>query len=170
MNKFLLFGGRGCGKDTVTEMLKQEIEGAEQLRIAQFVVYACEALGLEPTRDNLAFVGHDIGRMMVDPDIWIKMALKYAGANMDKPLIVSDCRYPNEYESFVALGFKPIFIDCALETRIKRVILRDGHINMEQLEHESENHYKKFPYDLRLDNNGDIIALWMQVKKMLRGD
>lgn len=171
MNNIVLFGGRGAGKDTVVEMILQKVPNAEQLRIAQFVVTAAEALGLEPTRDNLAFVGHDIGRMMIDPDIWIKMSLKYAGMNMDKKtLIVSDCRYPNEYEAFVGLGFTPVFIDCKLETRIKRVILRDGHINMELLEHESEQHYKKFPYDLRLDNNGDIISLGMQVDKLIRGD
>ncbi len=170
MNNILLFGGRAAGKDTVVDMILQKVENAERLRIAQFVVTACEALGLEPTRDNLAFVGHDIGRMMVDPDIWLKMSLKYAEENPDKTLIVSDCRYPNEYEGFVKLGFTPVFIDCKEETRIERALLRDGYFNYDMLSHPSENHFKNFSYDLRIDNNGDIISLGMQVEKLIRGD
>lgn len=170
MNNLVIFGGRGAGKDTVVDMILQKVENAERLRIAQFVVNACEALGLEPTRDNLAFVGHDIGRMMIDPNIWIKMSLNYAKDNPDKTLIVSDCRYPNEYNSFVELGFIPIFIDCAEETRIERVIKRDGFINLELLKHESELHYKSFPYHLKIDNNGSIIELEEQVDKLIRGD
>lgn len=170
MNNILLFGGRAAGKDTVVDMILQKVQNAERLRIAQFVVTACEALGLEPTRDNLAFVGHDIGRMMIDPDIWLKMSLKYAEENTNKILIVSDCRYPNEYEGFVKLGFKPVLIDCKEETRIERALLRDGYFNYDMLNHPSENHFKNFPYDLRLDNNGDIISLGMQVDKLIRGD
>lgn len=167
--KILLFGLRGCGKDTVTEMLKEKIEGAEQLRIAEFVVKACHALGIEnPTRNDLAFVGHDIGRKMIDNDIWAKMAIRYAELNPDKDLIVSDCRYPNEYEGFVNLGFVPVLIETDKEKCIERVIKRDGYINMELLEHESETNYLKFAYDLKLDNNGSIIELERQVEELVK--
>ena len=171
MNNILLFGGRASGKDTVVDMILQKVPNAEQLRIAQFVVGACHALGIKnPTRDDLKFVGHDIGRMMIDPDIWIKMSVDYAKENTDKILVVSDCRYPNEYEAFVNLGFTPVLVDCKEETRIERAILRDGYFNYDMLHHESENHFKKFSYDLKLDNNGDIISLGMQVDKLIRGD
>ena len=164
----VLFGKRACGKDTVTEMLKKLVPNSEQLRIAQFVVYACEALGMEnPTREQLAFVGSEIGRKMIDNDIWIKMAAKYADNNTDKFLIVSDARYINEYETFVSRGFIPIFIDTEIPTCIERAIKRDGYINMELFNSESETNYLKFPYDLRLDNNGDIIELEKQVVKLL---
>lgn len=169
MHNILLFGGRASGKDTVVEMIRQRVPNAEQLRIAQFVVNACYALGIEnPTRDDLAFVGHNIGRTMIDPDIWIKMSLRYAEKNKDKVLIVSDCRYPNEYEGFVKLGFTPVLVDCKEETRIERAILRDGYFNYDMLNHPSENHFKNFPYHLKLDNNGDIIALGKQVEKLIR--
>lgn len=164
----VLFGKRGSGKDTATEIFKKLIPNSEQLRIAQFVVYACESLGMEnPTRDQLAFVGHNIGRMMIDNDIWIKMATKYADKNTDKFLIVSDARYMNEYESFVSRGFIPIFIDTDIDKCIERVIKRDGHINMELFNSESETNYLKFPYELRLDNNGSIMELEEQIKDMI---
>lgn len=164
----VLFGKRACGKDTATEIFKKLVPNSEQLRIAQFVVYACEALGMDnPTRDQLAFVGHNIGRMMIDNDIWIKMATKYADNNINKFLIVSDARYINEYEAFVSRGFIPIFVDTEIPTCIERAIKRDGHINMELFNSESETNYLKFPYDLRLDNNGDIIDLEKQIKEWL---
>lgn len=166
--KILLFGMRGSGKDESTRIFKEKIEGAEQLRIAEFVVKACHALGIEnPTRDDLAFVGHDIGRMMIDKDIWAKMAIRYAELNPDKNLIVSDCRYPNEYEGFIKLGFIPILVDTDKDKCIERVIKRDGYINLELLEHESENNYKNFSYDLRLDNNGSIIELEEQIDAII---
>ena len=169
MLKVVIFGLRGSGKDEATRIFKEKVEGAEQLRIAEFVVKACHALGIEnPTRDDLAYVGHDIGRMMIDKDIWSKMAIRYAELNPDKHLIVSDCRYPNEYEGFVKLGFVPILIETDKEKCIERVIKRDGYINMELLEHESETNYLKFAYDLKLDNNGSIIDLEKQIDELLK--
>lgn len=167
--KILLFGLRGSGKDTVMEIAKKLFPEFEQLRIAEFVVKACHALGIEnPTRDDLAYVGHDIGRKMIDNDIWAKMAIRYAELNPDKHLIVTDCRYPNEYEGFVNLGFVPVLIETDKEKCIERVIKRDGYINMELLEHESETNYLKFAYDLKLDNNGSIIELEKQVDELIK--
>lgn len=166
---FVLFGRRASGKDTTLEILKEMIPNFVQVRLASYVVNACHALGIEnPTRDDLAYVGHDIGRMLFGMDVWLKQAVKDAKAMEGiHNIVVTDARYQNEYDAFVELGFIPVLIDTSLENCIERAIARDGHINMELLEHESENNYKKFKPQFILNNDGTIDDLREKIADML---
>lgn len=166
----ILFGKRGSGKDTTLEIIKDLVPNTVQIRLASYVVRACNALGIEnPTRDDLAYVGHDIGRMLFGMDVWLKQAIKDANGMIGyHNMVVSDARYQNEYDAFVDIGFIPVLIETDLDKCIERVIKRDGYINMEQLNHESENNYKKFKPRYVLDNNGTIEELEAQVEAMLR--
>ena len=154
--KIALFGGRGSGKDTVVEMLQLILDDLHQIRLAQYVVEACKAFGIdEPTRTDLAFVGTEIGRNMIGKNVWINKALKDPANNIPTMnYIISDVRFPNEYETFVKNGFIPILIDAEENVRIERVILRDGTIDMKLLESESEQAFKTFKAKYILDNNG----------------
>lgn len=163
MFKIMLSGGRGAGKDTAVEMFKKYLPQPKQMRLAQYVVDACKAFGIEnPTRTELVLVGQEIGRKMIDENVWINMAINDIMSE-ENNWIVSDCRYMNEYEELTKIGFIPILIDCELETRIERVIKRDGSIDMKLLEGESEQTYKLFDYTIRLDNNGTFEELEEQI-------
>ena len=165
---FCIFGPRGAGKDETTRILLELIPNAEQLRLADFVVKAANAFGIEnPTKTDLTFVGHSIGRKYFGEDVWLKQAEKRVKDNPDKVFIVSDVRYLNEYEKFVELGFIPILIECDEIERIKRVVERDGYIDLELLKHPNENMYKEFEWEVMIDNNGTIKELEEAVKEML---
>lgn len=168
MANFMLFGGRGCGKDTLTEMLVNRIEGAEQLRLASFVVDACKAFGIDnPTRTQLTLVGQDIGRKYFGDDVWIKQAVKRVNENPDTTFIISDIRYQNEYDTFLELGFIPVLIDCEEDERIARVIKRDGSIDLNLLKHNTETTWKTFEWKVLIDNNGGIEALEAQASLLV---
>lgn len=166
--KILLFGGRGSGKDTVTEMLIEKLPNATQVRLAGYVVQACKSFGIDnPTREDLVKIGTVIGRNQISKRVWIDMALADIEKECYNSYIISDVRFDNEYEIFVDEGFFPVLIDCELDTRIERVIKRDGHINMDLLSHESEQNYKKFKPMHVLDNNGTIEELSERVDTLI---
>lgn len=169
MKGIVIFGGRGAGKDELTRMLLEKIPNAEQLRLAEFVVIAAKAFGIEkPTKTDLTFIGHEVGRKMFGDDVWLKQAIKKVENNPEKLYIISDVRYPNEYETFVEkLGFLPILIECEELERIKRVVKRDGSIDLEVLKHPNEQMYKQFMWEVLIDNNGTIEELEEQVNELL---
>ena len=168
MINILFFGGRGCGKTTVTDILTSELAHTKEVRLAEYVVNACKAFGIDnPTREDLVKIGTDIGRNQVSKRVWIDQALRDINSNSKINYIVSDVRFDNEYEVFVSEGFVPVLIDCDLETRVERVIKRDGKINYELLNHESEQNYKKFKPMYILDNNGTFGDLYKEIDIML---
>ena len=157
--KILIFGGRGSGKTTVTDMLIERLGDAKEVRLADYVKNACEAFGVEPTRENLVWIGTDIGREQVSKRVWIDKGIEDVNKGEFLHYIISDVRFDNEYEIFKDEGFFPVLIDVDLEKRIDRVIKRDGFINYELLEHESEQNWKHFEPAYVLDNNGTMKEL-----------
>ena len=162
---FVIFGLRASGKDTLTEMLIRKT-GFKQLALSKYVHNACHAFGIDnPTKADLVFIGTEIGRKLIDNEIWLKMAKKEVITSPDQ-FIVSDARFHNEYELFVGLGFFPIWVDTEKETCIARAIARDGSIDLDILDHPSENNYKEF-VGWRIDNNGTVEDLEKQVDELL---
>ena len=167
MINILFFGGRGCGKTTVTNILTNEFPHTTEIRLADYVVNACKAFGIDnPTREDLVRIGTDIGRNQISKRVWIDQALKDIKLEPKMNHIISDVRFDNEYEIFFNEGFFPVLIDCDLETRVERVIKRDGKINYELLNHESEQNYKRFKPLYILDNNGTFDDLYKEIEEM----
>ena len=172
--KIALFGGRGSGKDTVVFFL-QSIMKINKIRLAEYVVEACKAFGIEnPTRSELAFVGTEIGRNMIGKNVWINKALNDPRNNIpEENYIISDVRFPNEYETFVNAGFIPILINADEDVRIKRVLERDGTIDLKLLETESEQAWKTFEPRFVLDNNGtkeELLEQLIIIIETLKGE
>lgn len=162
--KIMLFGGRGAGKDTALEYFKQHLENFYHLRLAGFVVEVAHAFGIpNPTRTELVLIGETIGRKMIDENVWINKGLQVVDQYPNHDIVISDIRYQNEYDAFLERGFIPILIDCELNTRIERVIKRDGSIDMSLLEKEGEQAFKHFIPNFVLDNNGTFEDLENQV-------
>ena len=163
---FLVFGPRGSGKDTITEILIQKLDNLQQMRLAKFPLAACKAFGIEePTKADLVKIGSTIGRNMISKYVWINMALKEI-SNSDSDFIISDARFHNEYETFLDAGFFPIFITAPLDICKERVVKRDGFIQEELFNHESEQNYHDF-VGYRIRNIGTIKDLEEQVDLLL---
>jgi hypothetical protein len=104
-------------------------------------------------RELLQFVGTDLLRTQLDPDLWVKSVFrkKY---NDDDIVIVADCRFPNEAEFAGKHG---------LLVKIERdnAPSQDSHISERALDN-----YTSF--DLVIENNSDLESLKLKWIESLR--
>lgn len=117
----------------------------------------------------------DIGQKLreVDEDVWVKYLIKRVEGNLDTLYVLSDVRQGNEYDSFVAIGFTPIKVECELEERIKRIEERDGIViddeYINRLEkNNAETGADAKTYEFIIDNNGSKPDLYCQVDNLVR--
>lgn len=92
------------------------------------------------TRTALQFWGTDIRRNQ-DDHYWLTKLKEDIDKqiNDDKRILITDCRFDNEFELLHNLGAKFIYRNVPKETRIKRLEERDGFKpSKEQLNHASE--------------------------------
>lgn len=66
----------------------------------------CALLGGRTPRHAMQTLGTEWGRECMDPDLWIRIALKRAAAELDQggKVVMDDCRFPNEAEAVLARG------------------------------------------------------------------
>jgi hypothetical protein len=105
-------------------------------------------------RRVLQHVGQSIRER--DPDFWVDVATdKISVADTwNLPVVVTDCRYPNEAEALKARGF------------LLARIVRPG--NEGTRDHESETALDEFPADVTLINGGTLFDLETQADTLVR--
>ena len=165
--RFVLIGQAGSGKDTVADYLI----GAYGFRKVAFAdALKWDAAEYDPERlknDRRAYL-QEYGEKMRNlhgEDYWVHKL--FNSFEYDEPFIViTDCRYPNEYKRCVDEGFIPVKVNCDLMTRQERLFQRDGkRMSVEELSHASEQ--LNVPCDYHLDNNFEFRVLYEQVGKMV---
>lgn len=97
-----------------------------------------------------------IGQMMrhVDKDFWIKaLKKKLWGLESDRRVVISDCRFKNEFYAFNQFT---VYIECSAEERVRRLKKRDGCSHKECLSDISETELQvlKPQCDYVLDTTG----------------
>jgi hypothetical protein len=103
-------------------------------------------------REILQFVGTDLLRNQLDPDIWVRSVFNQP-YGQDDIVIIADCRFPNE-----AVFAK----ENGLLIKIERgTAQKDTHISETALDSYSS-------YDEIVDNNGNIDKLRADLEKILR--
>ena len=123
-----LIGAAGNGKTTLAEALVEQ-RGYTRLSFATPVkelsvdVYnlIAEYIG-EPTitkehfhankgdyRTLMQVVGTELGRDMFRESVWVDEAVKRIG-EIQTPVVIDDCRFINELDSLLRLGFVPFYI------------------------------------------------------------
>lgn len=109
-------------------------------------------------RAALQFLGTDVRRSQ-DPDYWVRQAVASAreALSCGQWVFVTDCRFPNDVEGFVELGFLSVRLQVSEATQAQRLWLRDGLVlRPEVTSHSSETALDVFPFDVVLDNDGSL--------------
>jgi hypothetical protein len=101
-------------------------------------------------REMLQFIGTDVGRTLVDTDIWVKLFVQSISP-LDN-VVVTDCRFENERAIVKSLG--------GVLVRVNRPNLeQDSHVSDNSLGDDSEYHYV-------INNDKSIHELHNQVKEI----
>ncbi len=105
-------------------------------------------------REVLQFVGTDLFRTQIDPDIWVKSVFKRKYGE-DDIVIIADARFPNEAAFAKKNG---------LLVKIERNngLVGDMHISERALDDYTD-------YDFVVDNNDDLVVLKQKWLEILRG-
>ena len=170
MKVILISGHAGSGKDTCAEILKGRLmHGGHSVLVchyADLVKYICTAFfhwnGLKDGhgRSLLQRVGTDVVRAR-KPDYWVDFIidmLTFFGGEWDYVLI-PDTRFPNEVERI-----KEHFN--AVHVRVERRNFQ-SHLTAEQRSHPSETALDFYPYDIRIENDGDLTALRKKIDQKI---
>ncbi len=105
-------------------------------------------------REVLQFVGTDLFRNQIDPDIWVKSVFRKKYAE-DDIVIIADARFPNETAFAKKHG---------LLVKIERDngLAGDMHISERALDNYND-------YDFVVDNNDDLVVLKQKWIEILQG-
>lgn len=160
-------GKMGSGKTTAKRYL-QEHHGYVPISFATALKeVAREIWGREAytDRDKLQKLG--VAVRAIDPDAWVNIVARelddYPG-----PWVIDDCRFPNEYAALQERGFRFVKIYAPEDQRVDR-LMRNGKLtDLEQLNHESEQHIEQFASDYLISNNGDTEDFLERVESVLR--
>ncbi|NYI06078.1 deoxynucleotide monophosphate kinase family protein [Allostreptomyces psammosilenae] len=96
-----------------------------------------------------------------DPDFWVRVTTEAvdACAGWDLPVVVTDCRYPNEAQALRERGF--------LLVRIERRGAEDE-LSEDARTHESENALNDYDPDVSVTNSGSIDQLYAAIDSLVR--
>jgi dephospho-CoA kinase len=163
-------GQMRAGKDTVCELLQEEQHffklafGTEIKNIVH--TYFPDAVKQGKPRHHYQYVGQLFREL--DPLVWIKQVDKCINSLWDDvPLIVTDCRQPNEFGYLKSRGFIMVKVVANEDIRISRMIRNGDNVSQEDMTDETELHIKDFVADFTIVNNGTVEELREQVLKLL---
>jgi len=125
----------------------------------------------------LQTIGTDVGRDLVEDDIWInrfaedtkivqitreKLGLPSVG------LVCDDCRFENEHTILKNNGWVGIYLDVSDEIRIERLGLRDGDAQQTTLNHTSETAIDGFKDELiQIDSSQTLEVTYAKLDALL---
>lgn len=121
-------------------------------------------------RRLLQVLGTEVGREMIDPDVWVNIAEKKIREHWakGKSVVITAMRFPNEIEMLNRLGGMSVWIDRPDEGRMAGTEATPGH-SMNILEHASETSVNSSMFHYVLTNDGTLDQLYRKVEKRLIG-
>lgn len=148
MKNIYLCGKAGAGKTYAAKYLMEKY-GYVPTKFAYPVYGIAEHyFGMkEKDRKLLQVIGTDVGRKLIDTDIWVKRLMQdltiakltAKEMNLPEPLFISDdTRFPNEHKILKQHGWVGLYLEVPDEIRIKRLQGRDGTAQEQTLGHISE--------------------------------
>lgn len=103
-------------------------------------------------REAMILVGTYFGRNMIHPNIWIETLFNRYYNNSNKNLLITDLRFPNEYDEIKKRG---------------GIIIRVNRFNNDNLHYETECLLDNHKFDYIIDNTGTIYELKDKINKIL---
>lgn len=106
-------------------------------------------MSFKGTRGLMQAVGGG-ARQILGEDVWVSVLAEQIGDADSRPIVIDDCRYPNEATMLRCQGFKGVWINKPGS---------DGTHGSEWCQHYVSN--DKIKYDLRIDyEDGETAATW----------
>lgn len=164
MNRIIINGRAGAGKDVIADYLVEE-HGYVKVSFAEGIYKIARELFGMTTKDRELLIA--IGQKMreIDPDVWVYSTFQRA-VKHDK-VVISDCRQANEYITGKSLGFFPVRVSSDWEIRRERLRKRDGvEPDMELLESKGETGADNFEY-YEIENNSSFEDLYKKIDEMI---
>jgi len=192
---YLICGSSGSGKDVVASLIQgQRIAFADDLKLVTrllrihdingaqcFLEYLFgdyapqnirghllrfEGIPVEDGKDRRILQEVGTWARSIHSDIWIN-AVKDKVARSTTSVIITDCRYIRELQSFP--DFYPIFVECPEDVRKQRLSQRDGGYSEASLTHtaESEVRLLKSLCKSTIVNDGTMDDLRRNVESVL---
>lgn len=190
MIKIALMGKMRSGKDMVAKMIDQEIghvvpceqyafaDGIKDILLDYFLedVIELDKQGKKPRR-YLQHIGQELRKL--NEGVWIgyldktikeNAHLHKEAGHLDRCVIITDVRQPNEHFYVKNLGYHIIKIDASDETRVKRMedLNEVDDSTAEEMQHETEKYIDSLTYDYVIHNDGSLESLKWRVQKVLK--
>lgn len=176
MNVFFS-GPAGTGKSKAAEYLIKHFNYTPAKMAYPVYMIAEKYFGMtNKDRQLLQLIGTDVGRQIIDSDIWInyfidtiKIVEETANRqNTTVKLVADDVRFVNEFEALHDMGWVGIYLNSPHDLRLKRLHERDGNAQETTLNHVSETEMDKFKNHLiQVDASGSLESLYQQITEIL---
>jgi len=177
---FYIVGKAGAGKTFMANYLIEKYNYSRAKMANSVYMIAEKYLDMNPEkkdRDLLQFLGTDVGRELVDTDIWVKrfvddvwIAQETSKGLYNKELkfVSDDIRFPNEHEVLKEAGWIGFYLDVSDEIRVKRLEGRDGDACVDKLQHASETALEGFKDELiKIDVSGTLEQSYQNLEETL---
>jgi len=175
-----LVGGAGAGKTYLSKYLIKN-HGYTHSKMANSVYMIAEKyFGMNPDKKDrqlLQSIGTDVGRMLIDRDIWINRLIDDVWIaqrtaedfyNKELTMVLDDCRFENEHLALKEADWVGIYLDVSDEIRLQRLVGRDGDAQVNTLQHESETALYSFKDELiKVDVSGSLEKSYQNLEETL---
>jgi dephospho-CoA kinase len=163
--RFVLIGRAGSGKDTVADYLIEKY-GFQKISFAAKLKEIAQEMFPELWKTDKRNLLQSLGMKFreVEENVWVNYVIN----NLPEGnIVITDCRYENEYEICLWENFFPVKINCDEQARKERLFKRDGRtLTPQEMRHPSEQ--LNVPCDYQLNNNFAIESLYLQIDKMMQ--
>ncbi|MEW6770094.1 MAG: ATP-binding protein [Bacillota bacterium] len=173
--KVVIVGHAGSGKDTVADYLVAKY-GFKKYAFADKLKEIASEMFPELVEKERRRVLQVLGQKLreIEPAVWIDFLMGRIEREGAARVVITDCRYLNEFERCISSGFGPLFIDCPAEIRRLRLLKRDGvPISESEEQHASEREVRlimsKISKDCFITNVGTLRDLYFKIDKFIGG-
>lgn len=157
----ILTGKQRSGKDTTADLLVEHF-GFHKVSLADKVKEIAKDLFNMNEKDRGLLIKIGSAMRAIDEDVWLNYLFRQQ-IREDRYIVVPDVRFLNEFRRFKELGAITVAIDADLETRRKREGYDPAYEN-----DPTEGALAHLKHDFRINNNGTLTQLFMQVYELGR--
>lgn len=142
MKGIIIFGTMGAGKDTLAEMLQQQIFCSRIYKLGEDIRGLVDRAYPEGASRKLYQDYGQSTREALGPDVWNNVCKHKIERDKAETKglfpIIADGRQLNECEYWHKQGFYVVGITTPIELRYERLVKRDGSCDRERMAHETE--------------------------------